>query len=181
MMAREGVVFNEGRAALVRNRLRFRLKMEEVAAGEVGGRLRNGFTFLDGGRLIFSSWSASACWLFSSCELTMLAKSVSSSRLGCSLGDTDWGMRDMRGARVEEVVVGLGEVVMGVGTLDSVARSGLVRKRSEAWLRDGLRDESNVIGAMGVVVSSNAALSSSNPLSIDESGPGNPDTTAPSS
>ena len=113
----------------------------------------------------------------------MLAKSVSSSRLGCSLGDTDWGMRDMRGARVEEVVVGGGEVVdgAGVGTLDSVARSGLVRKRREAWLRDGFRDESNVIGAMGVVVSSDAALSSSNPLSIDESGPGNPDTTPPSS
>ena len=45
----------------------------------------------------------------------MLAKSVSSSRLGCSLGDTDWGMRDMRGARVEEVVVGGGEVVVGGG------------------------------------------------------------------
>jgi len=64
-----------------------------------------------------------------------------------------------------------------------VAKSGLLRKRSEA-LSDGLSEESNVIGARGVVVGDDGDVfsevtlkvglsSSPATLSIDERGPGN--------
>ena len=66
-------------------------------------------------------------------------------------------MREIRGVWV--VVVGAGVVV-----------DFSVRKRT--WLREGLRLESKVMGAIGVVVS---GCCSSMKLSMEESGPGNSD------
>lgn len=92
----------------------------------------------------------------------MLANNVSSSRRGCSRGEALLGMSEIRGVWVGVVVRG-GSVVVVWSISD------------RTWFREGLREESKVIGAIGVVVSSCGA-----PLSMEESGPGNPDATSSS-
>ena len=124
----------------VLNLLLFLLKMFEG----VGRRLT-------GVRGRFVGWNLSSSSCSSSCCDRMLANNVSSRRLGCSLG-CELGMREIRGGWVEGEVSGKGGGG-GVVVVLASAKSGLVRKRRDAWLREGLREESKVIGAIGVVVS----------------------------